>query len=697
MNSKSVLWIILKIVSIRIYPFFLLQFLFFYNSVLQAQWVQTHGPYSGSTNCIAVSGIKILAGTNNGIFLSTDYGSNWKMINNGMTDLYFYSVAIKENILFASTSSGFFRSMNNGQRWDRVFNSNFSTIAFSGDTMFAAAGGRIIYFSTDNGSHWAQINYIFPNDGGINALSIYGTRFFACAARGIYLSTDNGKNWTNIFSANYDFSSVAVSGDNIYAGTYMNGVFLSTNNELNWTSINNGLADTSIMKLIETGGRIFAGTYRAGLFLSTNNGVNWARVNNKLYNYLVTDLIVDSTNIFETTSTGIFLSADAGVNWTLTGLPVVTVTTFTLNGSNIFAGTSNDGVFITSDNGSIWNQINNGLTVPNINALTYNSSNVYAGTNSGLFRSTNNGLNWAHVGSVFDDRIIVLTGNETSVFAGSMYSSVYRSTNNGAFWNSIGPGSCMITALGANGENIFAYAYDMSSHGIISGVYRSTNNGNDWAIVNGLPYNPKCFAFNGSNVFAGIGGTGIYLSTDNGSNWTQINNGLSDKYVNSIVVFDTNVFAGTENGGVYLSTNNGSQWTQVNNGLISIDVQTLAIDGTYLFAGILKGGVWKRPLSELTGITNEETELPKDFNLSQNYPNPFNPNTTINYSLAKAGSVRLIVYNAIGSKVATVVNEYKPVGNYSVQFNKSNLPSGIYFYKLEAGQFSQVKKMILLK
>ena len=699
MNSKSVLWIILKIFPSSTNLFLLLQFLFFYNSVLQAQWVQTPGPYSGSTNCIAVSGIKILAGTNNGIFLSTDYGSNWTMINNGMTDLYFYSVAIKGNILFASTSSGFFRSMNNGQTWDSVFNSAISTIAFNGDTMFVAGGGRIIYFSTDNGTNWSQINYIFPNNGGINTLSIYGTRFFACAPDGIYLSTDNGKNWKTIFySSSYNFSSVAVSGDNIYAGTYMNGVFLSPNNGSYWFSLNNGLDDTSIMTLVETGGRIFAGTYRAGLFLLTNNGSNWTRVNSKLNNQLVTDLIVDGTNIFETTSTGIFLSTDSGANWTLTGLPVVTVTTFTLNESNIFAGTSNEGVFITSNNGAIWNQINNGLTNSNINALTYSGSNVYAGTSgSGLFRSTNNGLNWVRVEYVLDDWIYTLAANDTNVFAGSMYSSVYRSRNNGTFWNSIGPGNCMITALGANGENIFVYADDPSFPSCITGVYRSTNNGNDWTKVNGLPYNPKCFAFNGSNVFAGIGGTGIYISTDNGSNWTQVNNGLSDKYVNSLVVIDTNVFAGTENGGVYFSTNNGSQWTQVNNGLISTNVQTLAIDGSYLFAGILGGGVWKRPLSELTGITKEEAELSKDFTLSQNYPNPFNPNTTINYSLPKAGSVRLIVYNAIGSKVATVVNEYKPAGNYSIQFNGSNLASGIYLYKLEAGQFSQIKKMILLK
>jgi hypothetical protein len=85
------------------------------------------------------------------------------------------------------------------------------------------------------------------------------------------------------------------------------------------------------------------------------------------------------------------------------------------------------------------------------------------------------------------------------------------------------------------------------------------------------------------------------------------------------------------------------------------------------------------------------------FQLSQNYPNPFNPTTTINYSLPQAGNVKLTVYNILGGKVATIVNEYKPAGNYSVQFNGSNLASGIYLYRLESGIFSETKKFILLK
>jgi hypothetical protein len=89
--------------------------------------------------------------------------------------------------------------------------------------------------------------------------------------------------------------------------------------------------------------------------------------------------------------------------------------------------------------------------------------------------------------------------------------------------------------------------------------------------------------------------------------------------------------------------------------------------------------------------------IPVNYALEQNYPNPFNPVTTINYSLPKDGLVKLVIYNAIGEEVATLVNEQKEAGRYELQFNSSGLASGIYLYRIKAGEFIQTKKMILLK
>lgn len=102
--------------------------------------------------------------------------------------------------------------------------------------------------------------------------------------------------------------------------------------------------------------------------------------------------------------------------------------------------------------------------------------------------------------------------------------------------------------------------------------------------------------------------------------------------------------------------------------------------------------------------TNDEFEeeseienLPTEYRLVQNYPNPFNPSTTIKYDIPKNNQVTLKVYNSIGKEVSEIVNGFKQAGSYSVTFDASKLPSGVYFYKLQAGEYSQVNKMILIK
>jgi hypothetical protein len=86
-----------------------------------------------------------------------------------------------------------------------------------------------------------------------------------------------------------------------------------------------------------------------------------------------------------------------------------------------------------------------------------------------------------------------------------------------------------------------------------------------------------------------------------------------------------------------------------------------------------------------------------NYSLDQNYPNPFNPATKITYSIPEGKNVKLTVYDMLGKEVTTLVNEYKASGSYTVPFNGSSLPSGIYIYTLQAGQFRDSKKLLLLK
>lgn len=98
----------------------------------------------------------------------------------------------------------------------------------------------------------------------------------------------------------------------------------------------------------------------------------------------------------------------------------------------------------------------------------------------------------------------------------------------------------------------------------------------------------------------------------------------------------------------------------------------------------------------LTDIKDTQI-LPIEFSLDQNFPNPFNPRTKITYSIKEEGLVTLKIYDVLGKEIATLVNENKPSGNYEAEFDASQLPSGIYIYKLQAGSFISSKKMLLLK
>jgi uncharacterized membrane protein len=97
------------------------------------------------------------------------------------------------------------------------------------------------------------------------------------------------------------------------------------------------------------------------------------------------------------------------------------------------------------------------------------------------------------------------------------------------------------------------------------------------------------------------------------------------------------------------------------------------------------------------GITNGNNSIPKVFTLEQNYPNPFNPSTSIKFSLPKASVVKLVIYDLLGKEIRTLVNEMRQPGTYSEMFDASSLASGVYFYRITAGDFTDVKKIVLIK
>jgi hypothetical protein len=239
------------------------------------------------------------------------------------------------------------------------------------------------------------------------------------------------------------------------------------------------------------------------------------------------------------------------------------------------------------------------------------------------------------------------------------------------------------------------------------GVFVSGDNGTTWSAATVGLTNGGILAFADSDPRVLVGtADGVFLSTNYGTSWAG--GGLTGARVFTLSVSGTNVFAGTQYGGVFLSTNMGGDWTAVNTGLTTTDVRSLAIAGGNLFAGTYAlassiyepngVGLFKRPIAEMvTSVERGQNVLPTYISLEQNYPNPFNPSTTIRYGLPARSHLSLTVFNTLGQEVATLVNETEDAGFHDVRFDGTGLASGVYFYRLEAGNFIQTRELILLR
>jgi len=374
----------------------------------------------------------------------------------------------------------------------------------------------------------------------------------------------------------------------------------------------------------------------------------------------------------------------------------------------LFAATS-QGAMRYSTSAQKWTTINKGLIDSSVHSLAINREReIFAGTSeAGVFKSTDLGDSWSPLNnSPQGFRVITLAINTSGhMFAGTFGGGAYRSIDNGNTWKQINNGitSAIVTSFLFDSANITYASTDTGG-----GIFRSTNNGDSWQqIINGLTWydlvNEHGPVIRGmakdskGNIFVAVENGGIHQSTDRGANWVRINKGMKDTVTVSIIVDSKDqVFVGEYYTlGVYRSTNSGNNWT-----LLPFDepynVWSFALDSSgFLYAGTVGGGVF-RSTPPVSAVPLIEGSL-SSYLLYQNYPNPFNPTTTISFSLFQSGPVELRVFNLRGGEVATLVSQILHVGKYTIDWNASNLPSGIYFYRLQAGSFSETKKLILLK
>ena len=240
---------------------------------------------------------------------------------------------------------------------------------------------------------------------------------------------------------------------------------------------------------------------------------------------------------------------------------------------------------------------NNGFGNQQPLALAGRGNAVLCGTNSGVYRTTDNGANWAlsSTGLPASAIVFALYASGDTLFAGVAGQGVYRSTNDGASWtpSNSGMAGVSVLALAQFGATLYAGANSQ-------GVYVSTNGGSNWTQVNnGIPGNARnitAFAGAGSTVYAAtFVQSGLYGTTDNGANWAQAATGLpttTNSVLNGIAAVGNILFVNPLQGSLYRATHPSLTWTAVTGTNAPTNVYTLIASGNYLYAGDQTGNVY---------------------------------------------------------------------------------------------------------
>lgn len=422
---------------------------------------------------------------------------------------------------------------------------------------------------------------------------------------------------------------------------------ISYSNSLMWIEQTSGTAQTLTSVHSVSSQSVWVCGYGGTVLRSTNRGINWINVSG---NGIPSN--VQLINIVTTFTGDVALTAGyIGVN------------TF---------------VYRTSNSGASWTQVftqSNGF----INALHYNNFFTAAdgfmmgdpvGGRWSIWKTTNGGLNWDSSG-LYLPQIGAEAGWVNSLFSidnkiwfGTNNSRVYYSSNYGSNW------SVQPTTGEVNSYCIWFCTLGSSNSftGFIGGaeLQKTTNSGASWLFQNST----------GLGNFGGITG-GPNIISDNASGY------LFRFYVRS-------------DNKIYLSENNGDVWS-VDYTAPNGNYRYIAADfpGINVWAVRDNGGISYLDLP--VGIEQTSSEVLVSYSLEQNYPNPFNPVTNINYQLPSSEKVSLKIFDMNGREIETLVDDFQAAGYYNVNFHSKNISSGVYFYKLTTNDFSDTKRMILLK
>jgi photosystem II stability/assembly factor-like uncharacterized protein len=700
-------------------------------------WVRTslNGPAMGAVVSLAqLPTGELLAGTYKSLFLSSDNGSTWTERASGLSPGPVFSISFDPNgTIYIASNNQIFRSSSKGATWELV-PTGYSDWSFAGvncvgcsptGTLLAGTGGRGILKSTDNGAswHWTMsgygntiiLHFFFDSTGGVYAAPSAGYD-----GHRLYRSTDDGTTWNPVSDGWDDAKSFACRATGvIYMGTGNSGILRSTNYGSSWEPLNTGLDIVGVYGLALAGDDTMfaAGTcYPSPVFFrSTDAGANWEAMGSGLNETYAWCLLQATSGVlFVGTETGgAYRSQDRAEHWTSvsSGKTGRVIRSLIATSSGVLVvGTEGDGIFLTSDQGNTWYEPASAIGCDTVWSLARDSTgNLFASTPRGIFRSSDGGQYWVIMYSYPADEYKVYYSYLTVGYDGKLFAAVgdgyglLKSTDEGISWEGLA-NAPFVGPIALTRQNVILLG------GGYDPIHTSTDGGITWLGPDaGSPASPRdifCFAVDpAGNVFAGgavnsLPMCGLFKSTDEGRRWniTSI-----DSYCHALAVNSRGeLFAGVEsNGGIFRSTDAGSTWDAVG----PLSPTALAVDGQgFLFAGGSGGNLY-RTIQSTTGIASGRANKPMSFALEQNYPNPFNPTTSIGYSVGAISSqqtavsshVRLAVYDLLGREVAVLVDEKKAPGNYQVEFDGGKLASGVYFYRLTAGDHVESKRMILLR
>jgi photosystem II stability/assembly factor-like uncharacterized protein len=711
---------------------FILLFLFLYNiSYSQSAWNwYLSYPTTNNYNCVKFidHNTGFITGENGTLLRTTNGGTNWNFIETNTNRLYTCVFPVNSSVAYAlniTTEVGYecnlYKSTNGGLNWfiQKTFPSVYlrSLYFLNSNTGYASGDNGKIHYTTDGGLNW--VDRSFSTSSSIQTIQFINeqTGYASGNFPGILIKTTNGGlNWiSSFFNNNSYYSSFSFKDANtgiVCGGTqaytpyppYYSGqekIFRTSNGGQTWDSLifsTGGIFRT--MCAYNNNVLVFG---EASSRRSTDFGLSWSYAVFTLNPVLRYSCLIDTSVGYAVGDSGkilkiLYLGNGTNQNFSFTTLPVTSIYFINTNTGymvmkNIpFFSFSHSYIYKTINAGENWFQCYDGYG-RKVSNVMFSGNYGVANDNRELYLSRNGGNNWSYYWypTTFDihNSIILPNGNAIAVGDSNL---IIKSTDFGT-WSQY-----QLSGVGHLLDIIFT---DESTGYIISSnnkYLKSTNTGNNW-IVQTIPENYiQCFYFLNSNtgyIFAGIS---LLKTTNGGLNWISkmSNNTL---FIKKIYFLDTiKGFAiGNYASQLNYTTNGGVNWTPT---LLHNNSMIYSINFANPSTGYITGGygtIFKTTNGGTIWVNNIESKIPKNFSLSQNYPNPFNPNTIIRFQIKDSRFVTLKIFNILGKEIATLVNEKQSPGTYEVSWDGSAYPSGVYFYKLITGDFTETKKMVMIK